>query len=132
MTAAPLKPASSSQTPVAWLVRRARDRLEAGRPLTGAVIFILAGLLTFDPLWRALLPGGLYVLIHLVEGEVVTPLLLARRFTLNPIVVILSLIFWFWIWGLAGAILSVPILAITKIVCDRVDPLKRLGHLLEG
>src|SRR5207302_1401931 len=42
-------------------------------PLTGAVIFILAGLLTFDPLWRALLPGGLYVLIHLVEGEVVTP-----------------------------------------------------------
>jgi predicted PurR-regulated permease PerM len=48
------------------------------------------------------------------------------------VVVILSLIFWFWIWGLAGAILSVPILASIKIICDRVVPLQPLAHLLEG
>jgi predicted PurR-regulated permease PerM len=101
-------------------------------PLTGVAIFVLAGLLTFDPLWRAILPGALYLLIHLIEGEFVTPMLMARRFTLNPVVVILSLIFWFWIWGLAGAILSVPILASTKIICDRVGPLKPLAHLLGG
>ena len=101
-------------------------------PLTGVAIFCLAGLLTFDPLWRAFLPGALYLLIHVIEGELVTPMLLARRFTLNPVVVILSLIFWFWIWGLAGAILSVPILAITKIICDRIQPLNALGHLLTG
>jgi predicted PurR-regulated permease PerM len=101
-------------------------------PLTAVAIFFLAGLLTFDPLWRAILPAALYLFIHVIEGEIVTPMLLARRFTLNPVVVILSLIFWFWIWGLAGAILSVPILAIIKIICDRVVPLQPLAHLLEG
>ncbi len=101
-------------------------------PLTGVAIFSLAGLLTFDSLWRAFLPGTLYLFIHLIEGEFVTPMLMARRFTLNPVIVILSLIFWFWIWGLPGAILSVPILAITKIVCDRIRPLNSLAHLLEG
>jgi predicted PurR-regulated permease PerM len=101
-------------------------------PLTGVVIFFLAGLLSFDSLWRALLPVVLYVVIHLIEGEMVTPMLLARRFTLNPVLVIMSLIFWFWMWGVPGAILAVPMLAITKIICDRIRPLMALGHFLEG
>ena len=53
----------------------------------------------------------------------ITPMLLAKRFTLNPVLVIISLVFWFWMWGAPGAILSVPMLAITKIICDRVRPL---------
>jgi predicted PurR-regulated permease PerM len=101
-------------------------------PLTGMGIFFLAGLLSFDSLWRALLPVALYLVIHLIEGETVTPMLLARRFTLNPVVVILSLIFWFWMWGVPGAILSVPMLAIIKIICGRIRPLMALGHFLEG
>jgi predicted PurR-regulated permease PerM len=101
-------------------------------PLTGTVTFFLAGLLSLDSLWRALLPVALYLAIHLIEGEIVTPILLARRFTLNPVVVILSLIFWFWMWGIPGAILSMPMLAIIKIVCDRIRPLIALGHFLEG
>jgi len=59
-------------------------------------------------------------------------MLLARRFTLNPVLVIISLIFWFWMWGIPGAILSVPMLAIAKIICDRVRPLAAFGHFLEG
>jgi len=98
----------------------------------GVVIFLLAGLLTIDPLWQALLPAGLYLGFHLIEGETVTPMLLARRFTLNPVLVIISLVFWFWMWGIPGAILSVPMLAITKIICDRVRPLAAFGHFLEG
>ncbi len=98
----------------------------------GVVIFLLAGLLTLDVLWQALLPAGLYLAIHLVEGEVVTPMLLARRFTLNPVLVVMSLVFWFWMWGIPGAILSVPMLAIVKIICDRVRPLAALGHFLAG
>ena len=98
----------------------------------GVLIFLLAGLLTIDPLWLALLPAGLYVGLHLIEGETVTPMLLARRFTLNPVLVIISLVFWFWMWGIPGMILSVPMLAITKIICDRVRPLAALGHFLEG
>jgi predicted PurR-regulated permease PerM len=98
----------------------------------GVLIFLLAGLLTIDPLWQALLPAGLYLAFHLIEGETVTPMLLARRFTLNPVLVIISLVFWFWMWGIPGAILSVPMLAISKIICDRVRPLAAFGHFLEG
>ena len=101
-------------------------------PVLGVVIFLLAGLLTNDTLWQALLPAGLYLGIHLIEGETITPMLLAKRFTLNPVLVIISLVFWFWMWGAPGAILSVPMLAITKIICDRIRPLAAFGHFLEG
>lgn len=101
-------------------------------PFVGIALFLLAGLLTIDQLWQALLPAGLYFLIHLIEGETITPILLARRFTLNPVLVIISLIFWFWMWGVPGAILAVPMLAIAKIVCDGIKPLNPLGHFLEG
>lgn len=89
-------------------------------------------MLSFDSLIGALVPAVGYLAIHITEGELVTPMLLARRFTLNPVLVILSLIFWFWIWGVPGAVLAVPILAIVKIVCDRVRPLAAFGHFLEG
>ena len=74
----------------------------------------------------------MYLLIHLVEGETVTSMLLARRFTINPVLVILSLVFWYWMWGVPGAILSTPMLAITKIICDRTRPLMAFGHFMEG
>ena len=101
-------------------------------PVVGVLIFVMAGALASDSLWRALFPAGLYLLIHVIEGELLTPMLLARRFTLNPVMVIVSLVFWFWMWGVPGAILSVPMLAVTKIVCDRVRPLAAYGHFLEG
>jgi predicted PurR-regulated permease PerM len=101
-------------------------------PMIGVVVFLLAGLLSIDALWAAFLPAGLYLLIHLVEGETVTPMLLARRFTINPVLVILSLVFWYWMWGVPGAVLSTPMLAITKIICDRIRPLMAFGHFMEG
>jgi len=101
-------------------------------PAVGVVVFLFAGLLSIDTLWLAILPAALYLAIHLAEGETITPLLLARRFTLNPVLVIFSLVFWYWMWGIAGAILSVPMLAIAKIVCDRIRTFAALGHFLEG
>ena len=101
-------------------------------PAAAIFIFLFAGSLTITSTWQALLPAALYGAIHVIEGETVTPMLLARRFTLNPVLVIFSFVFWFWLWGVPGAILSAPILATTKIVCDRVRPLAALGHILEG
>lgn len=100
-------------------------------PLFGVGIFLLVGLLGFDNLWWALLPPALYFLVHFIEGETLTPLLLAHRFTLNPVLVVLSLIFWFWMWGAPGALLAFPLLAILKIVSDRLSSLRALGHFLE-
>ena len=99
-------------------------------PLVGVGIFALAGLLTFDSLWHAVLPAALYLAIHMAEGEGITPILLARRFTLNPVLLIVSLIFWYWMWGIAGAILAVPMLAAFKLICDRIESLMAVGHFL--
>jgi predicted PurR-regulated permease PerM len=101
-------------------------------PLTGMGLLVLAGFMQFPTVGLALLPAGLYLLIHLIEGELVTPALLARRFTLNPVAVIISIVFWYWMWGVPGAVLAVPMLAITKILCDRIKPMMAFGHFLEG
>jgi predicted PurR-regulated permease PerM len=100
-------------------------------PLVGIGIFLLVGFVSFDSDWLAVLPATLYLIIHVIEGEIVTPMLLARRFTLNPVGVILSLVFWYWMWGVPGAILAVPMLAIAKIICERIELLQPLGHMLE-
>ena len=101
-------------------------------PMVALVVFLMASVLSLGVTWWALLPVGLYFLVHVVEGEIVTPMLMARRFTINPVAVILALIFWYWMWGVPGAILAVPMLAIIKIVCDDLRPLRAFGHFLEG
>jgi predicted PurR-regulated permease PerM len=99
-------------------------------PLLGTGMLFLAGLITFDTIWQALLPAATYLVIHIIEGETITPMLLARRFTLNPVLVIISIVFWYWMWGVAGALLAVPMLATLKIICDRIRPLAAFGHFL--
>jgi predicted PurR-regulated permease PerM len=101
-------------------------------PLCGVLLFLAVGLVSEGATWSALLPAALYLGIHILEGEIITPMLLARRFTINPVAVILALIFWYWMWGVAGAILAVPMLAIIKIISDRLRPLRAFGHMLEG
>ena len=101
-------------------------------PLIGVTILVFAGLLSIPTLWLAFVPAGVYLVIHVIEGETITPMLLARRFTINPVLIILALVFWYWMWGILGAILAVPMLAITKIICDRVQTLTAFGHFIEG
>jgi predicted PurR-regulated permease PerM len=99
-------------------------------PVAGVIVLGTVGLLTFDTLWQGLLPPAWYLLLHLLEANLITPVLLGRRFTLNPVVIFVSLIFWTWLWGVPGALLSVPILVSIKVVCDRVPTLSSVGELL--
>jgi predicted PurR-regulated permease PerM len=101
-------------------------------PFCGILLFLAVGLVTKGAAWSALLPAALYFGVHILEGEIITPMLLASRFTINPVAVILSLIFWYWMWGVMGAVLAVPVLAIIKILCDRLRPFRAFGHILEG
>jgi len=101
-------------------------------PFIGIIVFFFVGLFVFPSVWLALLPAGIYLTIHVIEGETVTPMLLANRFTLNPVLVIASLFFWDYMWGVIGALLAFPLLAVVKIVSDRIPPLMPLGHLLGG
>jgi predicted PurR-regulated permease PerM len=99
-------------------------------PLTGVGIFLIAGIITLDGPWIALLPAAVYLLIHIAEGETITPMLLANRFKLNPVLVIVSLFFWHAMWGIPGALLAVPLLAMFKILCDHVEALKPAAHII--
>jgi predicted PurR-regulated permease PerM len=99
-------------------------------PFAGMAMFFAVGVLTYEWPWYAFIPAGAYLLIHVVEGETITPMLLASRLTLNPILVIISLFFWHALWGIPGALLAVPLLAIIKILCDRIDQLKPIGQII--
>ena len=101
-------------------------------PFTGIVVYFVVGVFVFPSVLQALVPPAIYFGIHLMEGETITPLLLAKRFTLNPVLVMASLLFWDWLWGIPGAFLSVPLLAVFKIVCDNVDSLTAIGHIVGG
>src|SRR5256885_1478464 len=79
-------------------------------PLTGIGIFLVVGIVALDWPWYALLPAAIYTLIHIAEGQGITPMLLAKRFHLNPAIVIVSLFFWHALWGVPGALLAVPLL----------------------
>ena len=99
-------------------------------PVAGISLLAVVGLLTFDNLWQALLPPAWYLLLHLLEANFITPVLLGRRFTLNPVVIFVSLIFWTWLWGVPGALLSVPILVSIKVICERVPSMSHVSELL--
>lgn len=98
--------------------------------LTTGIILTAAAALTFDPVGRALLVPATYFIIQTLEGQVLTPLVLGRRLALNPLMVFSSIVFWFWLWGIPGALMGVPILATVKLIADRVDGLAPLGQFL--
>ena len=101
-------------------------------PICGVTILAIAGLVTFETLGRALMPPLIYFCFHAIESNFVTPMILGRRLTLNPVVIFISLIFWTWMWGISGALLSVPMLMMLKIFCDHFKPLAPIGEFLSG
>lgn len=98
--------------------------------VAGIAIVAMVALVTFDNMTLVLLPPAAYLFITFVEAHFVTPAILARRLTLNPVAVFLALIVWTWLWGIAGALLAVPLLATFKICCDHVEPLQPIGTML--
>ncbi len=101
-------------------------------PFTGVLVLLLAGLLTYDRLGQSLTPPLIYLGIHALESNFITPMILGRRLTLSPLLIFASLMFWTWLWGIPGALLSVPLLMTLKIFCDHFKPLASLGELLSG
>jgi predicted PurR-regulated permease PerM len=79
-------------------------------PIMMAGLLLGAALLDKTGNWTAIWPAAAYYAVHLIEGNVVTPLLVGRRLTLSPFLVFISFVFWLWLWGPVGAILSVPLL----------------------
>ena len=98
--------------------------------LSTAVILTLVATTTFPSLTHALLVPAAYLTLTILIGTFVSPLIMGRRLTLNPVVIFLGLSFWGWLWGIPGALLAVPMLAMFKIFCDHIEPLAPIGEFL--
>ncbi len=96
-----------------------------------AIVFMVA-LTHFDTLWGAAIAPAIYLVANGIENQFVTPALLGRRLELNPPVIFIWVVFWGWFWGVAGALLAVPILIVLKGVCNHYTPLAALGSFLNG
>lgn len=99
---------------------------------TTMIVVAMVGILTFDELWRGLLPPAVLLLLHILESDLITPMLVGRRLTLPPMAVFLSLTIWTWMWGIAGTMLAVPLLVILKVAADQFDSLRPLAPFLGG
>jgi predicted PurR-regulated permease PerM len=99
-------------------------------PAVSYAIFVMVGLVTFETVPHILAPVLTFLVLNVIEAYLVTPLVLGRRLTLNPVVLFVGLTFWGWMWGIAGAILAVPIMAVLKIFCDHIEPLAPIGEFL--
>lgn len=100
-------------------------------PILAAVLLALGGLMTFSDIWLALLPATIMVGLHLVEANIVTPTVLGRRLTINPLLILVSLSFWGWVWGTPGALLAVPLLIIIQTVVSAAGKPDIAGFLFE-
>jgi predicted PurR-regulated permease PerM len=89
-------------------------------PFIAAALLGMGGLMTFDSVFLALLPAIVQIVLHSVEANVVTPMVLGRRLTVNPILILVSLSFWGWVWGAPGAFLAIPLLIIIQTIVRSV------------
>jgi predicted PurR-regulated permease PerM len=94
-----------------------------------ALLSVVA-LVTFDSVGHILLVPGSYLLITNLQNNLVSPIAYGSRLKLNPAAVLVGVAFWFFVWGIPGAFLAVPIVATMKIACDRIDGLKPIGAFL--
>jgi predicted PurR-regulated permease PerM len=99
-------------------------------PLIGISVVTIVAFLTFDSIGRILLAPAIYISLETLQGQIVTPMVLGFRFTLNPVIVFVWLIFWGWMWGIFGAMLAFPMLAIFRILCEHIEPLAPIGEFL--
>lgn len=100
-------------------------------PIVAAILLALGGLMTFDAVGFALLPALIFIGVHLVEANLITPLVLGRRLTVNPLLILVSLSFWGWVWGTPGALLAVPLLLIVQTILHSTGTPDLAGFLFE-
>ena len=90
----------------------------------------LAGLATFDTLVEASFPVLAFMGISFLEANLITPTIVGRRMTLNPLAIILVVSFWIWIWGPVGGVIALPLLIMFKVICDHTPALRVVGALI--
>ncbi len=100
-------------------------------PIVAALLLALGGLMVFSDIWVAMVPAFILIGSHLIEANAITPLIVGHRLTISPIMILISLSFWGWVWGTPGALLAVPLLIILQTVIGAAGKPDIAGFLFE-
>ena len=98
-------------------------------PLAMTVILAIFGIGTSETILLGLIPAAAYLGLHTVEANIVTPSVLGAKFTMNPVMILIALSYFSWIWGFVGALLSVPILLMLTAAFDHIGRPNLVGFL---
>ncbi|KPM14186.1 AI-2E family transporter [Citromicrobium sp. WPS32] len=98
-------------------------------PLAMTGLLVLFGLGTADSVFLGMIPAVAYITLHVFEANAITPAILGRRFTMNPVMILLAFSYFTWIWGAIGALLSVPLLLMLTAFFDHVGRPNLLGFI---
>ena len=101
-------------------------------PIAVVGIIAVGGLVAFADPVSALLPAAAFLACHLTEANIVTPKLIGHRLTISPVIILIGLSFWGWVWGTVGALVSVPLVIMARVMLDRVGRPDILGFLFDG
>ena len=100
-------------------------------PIVSALLLFLGGLMTFPDVWSAMLPPIIFIGLHVVEANAMTPMIVGKKLTINPLLILVSLSFWAWVWGTTGALLAVPLLIIMNTIFAAAGTPDIAGFLFE-
>ena len=98
----------------------------------GGLIPVLYALINYHNIWIAVLVLGWYVLVHVIEGNILTPKIVGSQVSLNPLIALIAIITGALIWGIPGMVLFIPTLAVLKVVFDHIDSLRPYSMLLSS
>lgn len=98
--------------------------------LIGSALPILVALVTKDSYWYAVGVMAVFLFVHILEGNVITPYVVGSKVSINPLVAVFSLLLFGKLWGLPGLVLALPVTAICKIIFDTLPGFKAVGFLL--
>jgi predicted PurR-regulated permease PerM len=104
-------------------------------PMIGSAIATIPPVLValvdcYPDFWPAVVVLILLLIIQQIMGSFIEPKLMGESLNLSPVVILLSLVFWGWLWGIVGALLSIPIAAAIKIMCENVEALRPISVLM--
>ena len=118
-------------TPFLWGVMAALFNF---LPYIGALATIIIvgvmSIISFDTIGYAMIPPVFVLFCQVMEGQILTPVIVGRRLELNAVAIFIAVAFWSWLWGVVGALMAVPLLVVIKVFCDHFEGLQNFGNFL--